>query len=47
VATTGQAAGTPHDTTHDLAMLAHELRRWVAALRVVGESIGLGDAVNT
>jgi hypothetical protein len=41
VATTGRAAGTPQDAPHDLAMLAHELRRRVAALRVVGESIGM------
>jgi signal transduction histidine kinase len=41
VAITGRAAGTPHDAPHDLAMLAHELRRRVAALRVVGESIGM------
>jgi hypothetical protein len=41
VATTGRAASTPHDAPHDLAMLAHELRRRVAALRVVGESIGM------
>jgi hypothetical protein len=41
VATTGRAASTPHDAPHDLAMLAHELRRRVAALRVVEESIGM------
>jgi signal transduction histidine kinase len=41
VATTGRAASTPHDAPHDLAMLALELRRRVAALRVVGESIGM------
>jgi signal transduction histidine kinase len=36
----GRPAWTPHDAPHDLAMLAHELRRRVAALRVVGEAIG-------
>jgi signal transduction histidine kinase len=41
VATTGRPAGTPQDAPHELAMLAHELRRRVAALRVVGESIGM------
>jgi signal transduction histidine kinase len=35
----GRPAWTPHDAPHDLAMLAHELRRRVAALRVVGEAI--------
>jgi signal transduction histidine kinase len=29
------------DTPHDLAMLAHELRRRMAALRVAGEAVGL------
>lgn len=41
MATTGRPAGTPQDAPHELAMLAHELRRRVAALRVVGESIGM------
>jgi signal transduction histidine kinase len=31
--------GELQDTPHDLAMLAHELRRRMAALRVVGEAI--------
>jgi signal transduction histidine kinase len=30
---------TPHETPSDLGMLAHELRRRVAALRVAGEAI--------
>jgi signal transduction histidine kinase len=33
----GRPAWASHDTPHDLAMLAHELRRRVAALRVTGE----------
>jgi signal transduction histidine kinase len=35
----GRPAWTPNDTPDDLAMLAHELRRRVAALRVAGEAI--------
>ena len=35
----GRPARTPKDTPNDLAMLAHELRRRVAALRVAGEAI--------
>lgn len=35
----GRPAWTPNDTLNDLAMLAHELRRRVAALRVAGEAI--------
>jgi signal transduction histidine kinase len=35
----GRPAWTPNDTPNDLAMLAHELRRRVAALRVAGEAI--------
>jgi signal transduction histidine kinase len=35
----GRPAWASHDTPHDLAMLAHELRRRVAALRVAGEAI--------
>jgi signal transduction histidine kinase len=34
-------ASRHHDTPDDLAMLAHELRRRMAALRVVGEAINL------
>jgi len=45
----GRPAWAPHDAPHDLAMLAHELRRRVAALRVVGEAIGTlrGQGVDT
>ena len=45
----GRPAWTPHDAPHDLAMLAHELRRRVAALRVVGEAIATlrGQGVDT
>jgi signal transduction histidine kinase len=45
----GRPAWVPHDAPHDLAMLAHELRRRVAALRVVGEAIGTlrGQGVDT
>src|SRR6266508_418845 len=35
----GRPAWTPNETPNDLAMLAHELRRRVAALRVAGEAI--------
>jgi signal transduction histidine kinase len=35
----GRPAWTPNDTANDLGMLAHELRRRVAALRVVGEAV--------
>lgn len=35
----GRGALASHDTPHDLAMLAHELRRRVAALRIAGEAI--------
>jgi signal transduction histidine kinase len=45
----GRPAWVQHDAPHDLAMLAHELRRRVAALRVVGEAIGTlrGQGVDT
>jgi signal transduction histidine kinase len=45
----GRPAWAPHDTPHDLAMLAHELRRRVAALRVAGEAITTlrGQGVDT
>ena len=45
----GRPAWTPHDTPHDLAMLAHELRRRMAALRMVGEAIATlrGQGVDT
>jgi signal transduction histidine kinase len=35
----GRGALALHDTPNDLAMLAHELRRRVAALRIAGEAI--------
>jgi len=35
----GRPAWAPNDTPSDLGMLAHELRRRVAALRVAGEAI--------
>lgn len=45
----GRPAWASHDTPHDLAMLAHELRRRVAALRVAGEAITTlrGQGVDT
>jgi signal transduction histidine kinase len=45
----GRPAWAAHDTPHDLAMLAHELRRRVAALRVAGEAITTlrGQGVDT
>jgi two-component system sensor histidine kinase TctE len=53
VACEQEAAPSPEgelqDTPHDLAMLAHELRRRMAALRVVGEAITMlrGRGVDT
>jgi signal transduction histidine kinase len=45
----GRPAWASHDTPDDLAMLAHELRRRVAALRVAGEAITTlrGQGVDT